>query len=102
MTIKETHLRPQEKNPTTGTRDAPEMFVKDIIKRTHFLKNGSGPGSGTLSGTKSFSKQKAKAVRMSDYSFPVFVIRKPRQRSSYSKPGEGAKVKVPSWGTDDQ
>lgn len=102
LTITETHLRPQEKYPTSGTRLAPEMFVRDIVKSALFLKNGKTPGFGTHSGTLSFSGQKAKAVKMSDYSFPVFVIRKHKQRSSYSKPGEGANLKVPSRETDDQ
>jgi len=64
-------------------------FVRDVISSTHFLKMGNEPGPGMPFDFRPFSDQKAQAVRISDYSFPTFVIRKPKQRSSYSKKGEG-------------
>ncbi|MBN1389881.1 MAG: hypothetical protein JXA22_04485 [Candidatus Thermoplasmatota archaeon] len=84
-----THLEPQN-NPNSGAHGSDaRAFVRDIVASTHFLKTGNELGSGTPLDIRSFSDQKAQAVRISDYSFPTFVIRKPRQRSSYSEKGEG-------------
>jgi hypothetical protein len=63
-----------------------------VISSTHFLKTGTDPGFGSPIDAKPFASQKAKAIRLSTYSFPVFVIRKPKQRSTYSKKGEGEKI----------
>ena len=71
--------------------------MRDVISSAHFLKTGKDPGFGSLVDIKPFATQKAKALRLSAYSFPVFVIRKPRQRSSYSEKGEG-EIKSPSTG----
>ena len=97
MTINEIHLIPKTRNPRTEDGMANDKaFVRNVISSTHILKNGKPPGYGFQSGTRSFSAQKAKAVRLSDYSFPVFIIRKPKQRSSYSKPSEGIGELIPS------
>lgn len=100
MTLKETHLRPQQKTPSSKARERDSAFVRNVIDSTHFLKNGSGPGFGDNPGTLSFSNQKAKAIRLSDYSFPVFIIRKPQQRGSYSKKVKGALQEAPLVETD--
>ncbi|MGA1873650.1 MAG: hypothetical protein ACMUHY_08245 [Thermoplasmatota archaeon] len=94
-----THLEPKT-NPTSGAHEKrTRAFVRDVISSTHFLKTGNELGSGNHPDIRPFSDQKAQAVNMSDYSFPVFVIRKPKQRSSYSRKGEGD-ILSPSPGDD--
>jgi len=66
-----------------------QSFLRGVISSTHFLKNGTGPGSGRKMDFRTFADQKAKALHLSAYSFPVYIIRKPKQRGSYSKKGEG-------------
>ncbi|MBN1538841.1 MAG: hypothetical protein JW939_01755, partial [Candidatus Thermoplasmatota archaeon] len=84
-----THLEPQT-NPTSGAHGIdPRAFVRDVIASAHFLKTGNELGSGTPIDIRPFSDQKAQAVKISAYSFPVFVIRKHRQHSSYGDKGEG-------------
>ncbi|OYT46792.1 hypothetical protein B6U90_00250 [Thermoplasmatales archaeon ex4484_6] len=101
MTIKDTHLRPQQRNPTADARDGDRTgFVKNVVRSTIFLKNGRVPGFGEHTAARSFSSQKAKAVRLSDFSFPVFIIRKPRQRSSYGNSADGGLVETPSVGDE--
>jgi hypothetical protein len=66
-----------------------QTFLRDVITSTHFLKNGTGPASSGSLDFRTFADQKAKALNLSAYSFPVFIIRRPKQRSSYSIKGEG-------------
>ncbi len=94
-----THLKPQ-KDPKTETRAREDRdFVRSVIKSAHYLKTGNDPGFGTWLDARSFANQKAKAIHLSGHSYPVFLIRKPKQRGSYSDAGEGD-MKSPSTGTN--
>ncbi|MCU0798252.1 MAG: hypothetical protein MUC62_01095 [Candidatus Thermoplasmatota archaeon] len=73
-----------------GTRkDLSKSFVRSVVGTAHILKTGKDPGFGPWEGTRSFAIQKAKAVRLSEYTFPVFLIRRPKQRGSYLDMEEG-------------
>jgi hypothetical protein len=86
-----TNLKPIE-TPTTGAV-YPERFAMDVVHTAYHLKTGGMPGTGEPIDAGPFSKQKAKAIRLSMLSFPTFVIRTPQQRSSYGKKvGEGDEI----------
>jgi hypothetical protein len=74
-------------NPTR--KDLTSRFVISVVGTAHVLKTGKDPGFGPWEGTRSFGIQKAKAVRLSEYTFPVFLIRRPKQRGSYLENEEG-------------
>ncbi len=81
---------PQQKEPMDGAgKDPTEKFVRSVVGTAHILKTGKDPGFGPWEGTRSFAIQKAKAVKLSEYTFPVFLIRRPKQRGSYLDLEEG-------------
>ncbi len=69
-----------------------------MISSTHFVKTGKDLGGERSADVKVFADQKAKKMILSGYSFPVYIIRKFRQRSSYSDMG-GDKLS-PSYDID--
>ena len=79
-----------QKEPLKKTRnDLSGAYIRSVIGTAHILKTGKDPGFGPWEGTRSFAIQKAKAVRLSEYTFPVFLIRRPKQRGSYVDMEEG-------------
>lgn len=91
-----THIDSQQKEPMNGARmDRSENLIRSVVATAHILKTGKDPGFGPWEGTRSFAIQKAKAVKLSEYSFPVFLIRRPKQRGSYLDVEEGM-IELPS------
>ena len=61
------------------------IYIETVMKNTYYIKTGKGDVNTKEMDIRPFSSQKAKALPKSRYSFPLFIIRKNAQRSSYSK-----------------
>lgn len=72
----------QEKNRTDVRVGASIRYTRDVLSRTHTIKTGKTPGIGHQVEALEFSSQKAKALRLSTYSFPVFVIHKTKKQKN--------------------
>lgn len=70
-----------------------------VVTTTYLIKTGKIEGLRHTMDTRPFSLQKAKAVNISDFSFPTFVIRTQKQRSSIVQDPESIEDLRP--GSDD-
>ena len=84
----------QEKNRTEARNRTSIGYTRDVLSRTHMIKTGRTPGTGHQYEAMEFSSQKAKAVKLSTYSFPVFVIHKTKsvKNGSFSTDAESSSV----------
>jgi hypothetical protein len=62
--------------------DHPISQTSRVVTTTYLIKTGKIEGLRHTMDTRPFSLQKARAVNLSDFSFPTFVIKKETQRSS--------------------
>ncbi|MGA1821420.1 MAG: hypothetical protein ACMUIG_02715 [Thermoplasmatota archaeon] len=81
-----------------GRDDHPISHTSRVVTTTYLIKTGKIEGLRHTMDTRPFALQKAKAVNLSDFSFPTFVITNERQRSSYRKGPD--RIKDPSSGSD--
>ena len=65
-----------------GRDDHPISHTSRVVTTTYLIKTGKIEGLRHTMDTRPFALQKAKAVNLSDFSFPTFVIKKEKQRSS--------------------
>jgi hypothetical protein len=66
----------QEKKGPNTRNATPGDFINDVLIKTHYIKVGKPPGIGYNPDVKRFSAHKARAVKLTTYSFPLFVIHK--------------------------
>ena len=76
------HIRKE----TVGNKDIrdfdPISQATRVVTTTYLIKTGKIEGLRHTMDTRPFALQKAKAVNLSDFSFPTFVITTEKQRSS--------------------
>lgn len=69
-----------EKRTTTIAGDpSPIGYVIDVIDSADFIKTGRKRGLRHAVNTRSFSAHRARAINISDFSFPTFIIRRPKE-----------------------
>ena len=68
-----------------GRDEYPISDTSRVVTTTYLIKTGKIEGLRHTMDTRPFALHKAKAVNLSDFSFPTFVITKESQRSSYRK-----------------
>jgi hypothetical protein len=81
------HIRKETVGSETIRDQDPISQATRVVTTTYLIKTGKIEGLRHTMDTRPFSLQKAKAVNLSDFSFPTFVIKKEKQRSSiYTDP----------------
>jgi hypothetical protein len=87
------------RDPVSPSPDRlPLEFTRDTVTTAYQLKTGSSPKVVGGIDVRAFSMHKAKAMSLGMRSFPTFVIRTTKQRSSYSLPGREEDL-LPSGGS---
>jgi hypothetical protein len=74
-----------------GRDEDPTSHTSMVVTTTYLIKTGKIEGLRHTMDTSPFALHKAKAVNLSDFSFPTFVIKNEEQRSSYKKGPERIK-----------
>lgn len=73
--LKKKKVSHEERGPDTRKMKK-EDFINDVLDKTHYIKTGKPTGIGDKPDVKRFSAHKARAVKLTTYSFPLFVIHK--------------------------